>query len=395
MNHPTEPQNLILRFPKVVLLLVALLLGTVGCREQTRTENKLAKDINAVQDLDSKLTLSDVTLEQADERGQLLWRVKSKQATYSKDQKIVHLQAPKGGLFQDGKEVYQIEAKTGLVNQDGNQIFLKGDIVATDPRNGVVLRGNELDWKPKEDILIVRNNLTGEHKQITASAKEARVFSRAKRMELYGQVVANMKDPVMQLRTDELIWLLAQEKAIANHPTQIDKFQGKQVTDRAFADQADVDLKLKIINLTKNAQLLPSDPPLQIDSQLMSWNLPAKMVVSPGRVTVLHRVEKVTMTGDRGRGDLQQSIFYLTGNVLGVGQKRTSQVNSDQLTWYFKKQTFDAVGNVVYRQLNPLFNLIGPKASGQLKDQTVVVQGNGSGGQVVTEIVPEEQKKLQ
>ena len=46
--------------------------------------------------------------------------------------------------------------------------------------------GNELEWLPKEDVLVVRNNLTGENKQVTASAKEARVFSRAKRMELFG-----------------------------------------------------------------------------------------------------------------------------------------------------------------------------------------------------------------
>lgn len=380
---------------KGVLLLALLMLGAAGCGLQNRTENKLAQDINKAQDSDSKLTLSDVTLEQANQKGQLFWRVKSKQATYSKDQKIVNLQYPKGGLFQDGKEVYQIEALTGRVNQDGNQIFLKGQIVATDPRNGVVLRGNELEWRPKDDILIVRDNLTGEHKQMSASAKEARVFSRAQRMELYGQVVANLKEPVVQVRTEELIWLLQPEKVIANRPAQIDKFKDQQVTERAFADQADVDLKLKIVNLTKNAQLMPSDPPLQIDSQLMSWNLPAKMVVSPGRVTVFHQVEKVTMTGERGRGDLQQSIFYLTGNVLGVGQKRISQVNADDLTWYFKTQTFDAVGNVVYHQLNPAFNLTGPKASGQLKDETVIVNGDGSSGRVVTEIVPEEKKASQ
>ena len=47
---------------------------------------------------------------------------------------------------------------------------------------------------------------------------------------------------------------------------------------------------------------------------------------------------------------------------------------------------------MVYRQLNPVFNLTGPRAAGQLKDQTVVVKGDGGGGQVVTEIVPDEQK---
>lgn len=377
------------KFPRTLpLALLTLLLGIVACgTEEATQKNKLAEDITAAEKLNSTLTLSDVTLEQANEKGERLWTVKSQQATYSKDQKVVNVKNPTGKLFQDGKEVYQIEAQTGEVRQDSNQIILKGKIVATDPRNGIVLRGNELEWRPKEDLLIVRNNLTGEHKQAIASAKEARVFSRAKRMELFGSVVANIKDPVLQLRTEHLIWLLDRQKMIGDRPVQIDRYKNKIITDRAYADQADVDLKLKIANLTKNAQLLPSDPPLQISSNIMSWNFPAELVVSPGPVTVIQLKEKVTMRGDQGRGDLERDVFYLTGNVVGIGEKRNAQLNTDNFIWYLKTQTFDAIGNVVYRQLDPEFNLTGPKAAGQLKNETVVVQGDASGGQVVTEII--------
>jgi len=373
----------------VQLALVTLLLGIVACSNQKddSQSNKLAEDINTAQKSNSSLTLSDVTMEQANEKGEKLWTVQSQQATYSKDKKIVNVKKPKGKLFQDGKEVYQIESETGEVHQDGNQVILKGKIVATDPINGIVLRGNELEWLPKQDLLIVRNNLTGDHKQVIASAKEARVFSRAKRMELFGQVIANVKDPVLQLRTEHLIWFLDQQKMIANRPVQIDRYQDKVITDRAFADEADVNLKLKIANLTKNARLMPTNPPLQISSSMMSWNFPAELVVSPGPVTVIQLKEKVTMTGNQGRGDLEKDIFYLTGNVVGIGDKRNSQLNTDNLIWYFKTQTFDAVGNVVYRQIDPEFTSTGPKAAGQLKDETVMVKGDANGGQVVTEII--------
>jgi LPS export ABC transporter protein LptC len=373
----------------VQLALATLLLGMVACSNQKddSQSNKLAEDINTAQKSNSSLTLSDVTMEQANEKGEKLWTVQSQQATYSKDQKIVNVKKPKGKLFQDGKEVYQIQSETGEVHQDGNQVILKGKIVATDPINGIVLRGHELEWLPKQDLLIVRNNLTGDHKQVIASAKEARVFSRAKRMELFGQVVANVKDPVLQLRTEHLVWFLDQQKMIANLPVQIDRYQDKVITDRAFADEADVNLKLKIANLTKNARLMPTNPPLQISSSMMSWNFPAELVVSPGPVTVIQLKEKVTMTGNQGRGDLEKDIFYLTGNVVGIGDKRNSQLNTDNLIWYFKTQTFDAVGNVVYRQIDPEFTSTGPKAAGQLKDETVMVKGDANGGQVVTEII--------
>ncbi|MGL5063076.1 MAG: LPS export ABC transporter periplasmic protein LptC [Microcoleus sp.] len=382
--------------PKVVLLILAIpLLGIGGCAAtETPQKNKLAEDIKAAQTSNSTLTLNKVTLEQANEKGETFWKVNSQNAVYSKDQKTVNVQKPTGKLFQDGKEIYDVQAESGEVFQEGNQVFLKGNIVAKDLKHGVVLRGNELEWRPKEDVLVVRNNLTGDHKQVTASAKEARVFTRAKRMELFGSVVANLKDPIVQVRTEHLTWLLEQQKVSSDKPTEVDRYKDKTVTDRGFADKVDVDLKTKIATLTQNAQLMPLDPPLQIDSSLMSWNFPAQSVVSPGPVKVFHRVEKVTMSGDAGKGDLEKKVFHLTGNVVGIGQKRQAQLNTDRVTWYLTNQTFDAEGNVVYRQLNPVFNLTGPRAAGQLKDETVIVKGDGSGGQVVTEIVPSEHKEI-
>jgi LPS export ABC transporter protein LptC len=392
INFKSKIPNL--KAPKAVLqILAALILGLGGCAvTEVPQKNKLAEDLKTAEKSNSTLTLNKVTLEQANEKGEMFWKVNSKNAVVSKDQKVVNVQKPVGKLFQDGKEIYDIQAESGDVFQEGNQVFLKGKIVATDLKNGVVLRGNELEWRPKEDILVVRNNLTGDNKQVTASAKEARVFTRARRMELFGSVVADIKDPVLQLRTEHLVWFLDQQKVNSDRPTQIDRYKDKIVTDRGFADQIDVDLKTKIATLTKNAQLMPTDPPLQIESSLMSWNFPAQSVVSPGPVKIFHRVEKVTMTGDTGRGDLDQKVFYLTGNVVGIGEKRQAQLNTDRVTWYLTNQTFDAEGNVVYRQLDPVFNLTGPKASGQLKDQTVIVKGDGGGGQVVTEFVPDEQK---
>ncbi|MEG4146400.1 LPS export ABC transporter periplasmic protein LptC [Microcoleus sp. Pol12B5] len=393
MINLTSP-NPNLKSPKLRLLfLVALILGINACAVPQETQkNKLAEDLQTAQESNSTLTLNKVTLEQANEKGETFWKVNSQNAVYSKDKKIVNVQKPVGKLFQDGKEIYDIQGETGQVFQEGNQVFLKGNIVATDLKNGVVLRGNELEWRPKEDVLVVRNNLTGENKQVTASAKEARVFSRAKRMELFGSVVAKVKDPVLQLRTEHLVWFVEQQKVNSDQPTQIDRYKDKIVTDSGFADQVDVDLKTKIATLTKNAQLMPSDPPLQIESSLMSWNFPAQSVVSPGPVKVFHRVEKVTMTGDTGRGDLEKKIFYLNGNVVGIGEKRQAQLNTDRVTWYLTNQTFDAEGNVVYKQLNPVFNLTGPRAAGELKNQTVIVKGDGGGGQVVTEFVPDEYK---
>ena len=367
------------------LSLVLLLLGIGACGgPKNRTAEKLAQDSTAVQNFDNNLTFNDVTLEQVNEQGKLLWKVKAKQARYSKDQKIASVQNPEGELFQDGKLVYRIKAQTGEVQKDGQAIFLKGQIVATDVQSGAVLQGNELEWRPKDDLLLVRNNLTGTHPQLQASAREAKAFSRSRRIEFFGQVTATSKDPDFGFKTEHLIWQIAQQLIIADQPVQIDRYTNAVVTDQATANQAEVNLKAKVATLKQDAQLSLADPPLQIGSNSMVWNLNAQTVVADQPVNVLHREQQVALSGNQGRAELEPRIVYLTGNVQGNGQRNQSQLAADQLTWNIPTQQIEATGNVVYSQANPPFNLKGPKASGTLQDQNIVV----SGGRVVTEIIP-------
>jgi LPS export ABC transporter protein LptC len=144
-----------------------------ACNSQNQTEKKLKKD-TAATEIEGSLIFNNVTLDQADEKGRPLWKVKAKQATYSKDKKTAQIEKPTGDLFQDGKVVLQVSANSGEVQirQTGNKIFLKGQIKATDIRNGAIFRGDELEWSPKEDLLVVRNNLKGEHPQLQATAKK-------------------------------------------------------------------------------------------------------------------------------------------------------------------------------------------------------------------------------
>ncbi len=368
------------------LLLVVLLVGTNACggQKNKRTADKLAQDSSAVQSFENNLTFNDVTLEQVNEQGKLLWKVKAKQARYSQDQKVATVQAPEGELFQDGKLVYKIKARSGEVRKDGQTILLKDQIVATDVQSGAILQGNELEWRPKEDILWVRNNLTGTHPQLQASAQEAKAYSRSRRIEFFGQVVAKSKDPALGFKTEHLVWQMAQQLVTADKPVQIDRYTGEVVTDQALGNQAEVNLKTKVATLKQDAQLSLADPPLQIASNSMVWDLNAQTVASDQPVQVVHREQQVTLTGNQGRVELQPRIFYLTGNVQGQGQRKQSQLTADQLTWYIPTQQIDATGNVVYSQVDPPFNLKGPRASGTLQDQNIVV----SGGRVVTEIIP-------
>ncbi|WP_066382357.1 MULTISPECIES: LPS export ABC transporter periplasmic protein LptC [unclassified Anabaena] len=347
-----------------------------------------AQPNNSESPQDSNLTFFDVILEQADEVGRPVWRVKAKQAQYTKEKQIGEAQSPYGELYQDGKVIYQVTAETADIEQDGKQLFLKGKIVATDPINGIVLRGNELEWRPQEDLLIVRNQINGTHKQLNAVAQEAKVKTREQRMEFFGGVVANSADPQMQMRTEHLIWQIPAEKLIANRPLQIDRYKNNQISDRGRGNAAEVNLKTKIATIKQNAQLDLLDPPVQIASNSMTWNINGEKVTTNSPVRVLHRTENITVTANRGEMQIPQKTVYLTGKVNAVGQRRQT-LNAQKMTWYLDKKLLEAQGNVAYRQVDPPLNFQGETAIGNLQTENIVVKGGGSRNRVVTEIIPE------
>jgi LPS export ABC transporter protein LptC len=373
-----------------LLISVGLILTLVACGQSEVSTDNLTDNSTPTpeEENETKLTLNDVTLEQTSREGKLLWRVKSKQAKYDEERQVVLVENPEGELFQDGKSIYTIKASKGEVYQDKNKIVLQGDIVADDLENKVLLRGRELEWLPEEKTLILRYNFTGEHEDVKGSAESAKIFTEDRRMELYGKVVMRVTEPVLNLRTEKLVWLMNEGQFLSDRPIEIDRIEDKQITSRAFADGSGFDLNSKIAILRQNAQVIFSDPPLQISSQEISWNLQEDTIKSETEVTVLEKEEKIILKGNRGEGDLKKKTFELEGNVLGIGEKNGAQLNSDRLIWYFETESFDAEGNVVYRQLDPPFNVVGAKATGQLEGENVVVTGGRNN--VVTEIFTEE-----
>lgn len=357
-----------------------------ACKSASRTENKIKQD-TAVTDIEGSLVFKNITLDQADEKGRPLWKVKAKQATYSKDKKIARIEEPSGDLYQDGKVVLQVSAQGGEVRQDGKLVLLKGQITATDTRNGAVFKGDELEWYPKNDLLIVRNNLKGSHPQLQATAKEGRYFTRKQQVELLGQVAAIAKNPDLQMKTEHLVWQIKEQNANGEKRIWIEQYKNKVVTDRVEADKSQVDLKAKIVTLQQNIQMTSVDPPLLMSSNSAIWNVNAETVVSELPVRIVQQKENIVLTGNQGQVDLKQNVAYLTGGVQAIGSKNQAKVYANQLRWDIPTQNVQATGNVIYQQVNPPFSTTGPTAVGRLQDQSIVVTG-GAGNRVVTKIIP-------
>ena len=358
-----------------------------ACKTESRTAKKIQQDTAATA-IEGSLVFNNVTLDQADEQGRPIWRVQAKKATYIKDKKIARIEKPSGDLFQDGQLVLQVSAESGEIHEDGKQVLLKGKIIATDTRNGAVFTGDELEWLPKQDLLIVRNNLKGRHPdQIEASAKEGKYFTRKQEVELQGSVTAISKDPNLQMKTNHLTWQIKEKKLIGNQRSQMEQYKDKTVTDRVEADKSEFNLKTKIAILKQNIQLTSIDPPVLIASNSAIWNLKTETVLSDQPVRIIDQKEKIVLTGNQGLVDLKTKVANLSGGVQGVGSRNQAELYANDFRWDIPTQNIQASGNVIYKQVNPPFNVTGATAVGKLQDQSVLVS-SGAGGRVVTEIIP-------
>lgn len=344
----------------------------------------------AAGDPEPGLTLRDVTLEQPDEQGQLLWRVKGKEVTYSSDQQVAFITRPDGDLFQDGEVIYEVVADTGEVRENGSVILLRGNIVATGVKNGSVLRGNEMEWRPQDDVLIMRDQITGTHPQLRAVADEARVFNRENRMELEGNVVANtvvddpLADPWLKLQAQELTWFWEEERIDSAQPLRVEQFKQNAITDVVVGQRGMVDLATQLVTLRGQVVMQMLDIPLNMASEALDWQVAEEQVTVDQPLTLVHPENKIRVTARQGRMDLAAQQIFLSQEVVAVGEANQARMTSDRLNWNVDTQTLVAEGGVNYRQVNPNVNLNGARAVGRLDDQTVVVDG----GRVVTEIVP-------
>ena len=368
-------------------LVVFLLLISTACQQQSQSEPNLETKINSESKSENLLVLNDATLEQSDEQGKTLWKIKTKKAVYTQDNKTANLEKLTGNLFQDGKIVLMVSAKKGKIENHGEKIILEEELIATDQRNGSVIRGKEAEWLPQKDLLIVRHNITGEHPEMEISAKKARYFSREERLELIGKIRATTKNPSLKLKTEHLSWQISQQKVIGNQFLEMDRYQDKTITDHLEANKVKIDLKTKVATLQQNIELKSLKPPVQIATNSAIWNLKARTVKSNSPIQIVHNQDQVTMTGNKGQINLEEKVVRLQGGVQGINNRNKAKLYSRDLIWNISTQVIQAKGNVIYEQVNPTFNLTGSKAVGKLQDNSIVVSSN-KGDQVVTEIIP-------
>jgi LPS export ABC transporter protein LptC len=385
VEKPVVKQS-VLKKP-VSLGLVLCLIALSGCLPgRKRGAEALTQGSDDLKKFDNSLSFNNVVLEQANDDGKLLWKIKAQKASYSKDQKNAAVEKPEGELYQDGKVIFKLVADKAEVIQDGKSVQIKGQITATDLRDGTILKGNEIEWKPAEDVLFVRNKFTGVRQQMTIAGDEGKFLSRKREAEVKGKVVtAEAKDQNLKVQGTELKWFLEKQVIVADKPLTVDRAPKDKPVDHASADKGSVDMKAKIATLTQNAKLNAPAQNLNVSSNQLIWDMNKQEINAPLSLTLI--TPQINLTADKGRLDMQQKQAYLNGKVRGTSQNQAA-IAADAATWNLTTQAFTADGNINYSQPSPPANLVGTKAFGTLQDQQVTVTGGPEGdNRVVTEIV--------
>ncbi|MEG3440205.1 LPS export ABC transporter periplasmic protein LptC [Pannus brasiliensis CCIBt3594] len=379
MQNPRPGKN------ALIAPILLCLLGIGGCQPPDPPKISPA-ETPKIQD-NSRLTLNNATLEQANPTGQSLWKIQVKKATYSQDQKIAQLESVKGNIYQDGKVVLQVSADRGQVYKEGQEILLEDNIVAIDPRNQAVIRAKEVRWQPKEGLLIVRRDLKGSHRQVEAIATEGRYDTRREKLELVGNIVATAKEPRVRLTTDRLTWEIPKKLLSTDRPMTFDRYEKNEAIDRLSATGGSWELDNRRVILRDKIEYRSIDPPLQIAGQQAIWNYRERTISSDRPAELFQYEENVSITGNRVFVDLNGRIARLQDGVNGQNRSTGAKLYSQTLTWKMAEKTVEADGNVVYDQPEPKFNVTGDTAVGRLVDNNIVVSSR-SRDRVVTEIYP-------
>ena len=351
-----------------------LLFTIVAC--QQGDPNTLSSGVS-VERSQTQLMLNNAILEQSNPENNTVWKIQAQSSLYTKDKQIANLQTVTANLLQDDKVILKVSAKAGEVHDNGNLIVLKDNIIAQDTRNGVIVKSDEIEWRPTENLLAIRKNLLGIHSNLELQATEGIYYTDTQSLELQKNIVATTLDPALQLKCERLVWQIPQQILLSPLALEIIRYQQNEtITDRLVAERGKVNLKTNIATLNNDIELVSFVPNLQMATNSLSWNYQTRVINASKPIQIIDHERSIDITGNQAEVDLNQNIALLNDGVKGINRQNDAQIYAQKLIWNIDTEVIEAMGNVAYKQSNPQASVIGEKAVGKLTEQKIVVTGN-------------------
>ncbi|NJR31949.1 MAG: LPS export ABC transporter periplasmic protein LptC [Chamaesiphon sp. CSU_1_12] len=249
--------------------------------------------------------------------------------------------------------------------------------------------GQEVEWQPKADLLVIRDRVQANQPKFQANANEGKYLSRKQQLDLWGKITALASDPRLAMQTEHITWLVKEQKVIGDRSTQIQRYRENTITAKVSTNTFTTELDRKIIKLQGKVRLDSTNPLIRVDGESFDWNLDRETIVAERPLTILHPPEALTFNANSGTLDLKgSSVAVLAGNATGVSTRNQAKLRADRLIWEIASQRLTGTGNVVYQQVDPAIKFTGTRGVGKLQDRSIVVSGDGK-QRVQTEFIPQ------
>ena len=86
-------------------LILLLLFSLNSCKQQAKQPVETEPSVENPAEPEDRLVINNATLEEVDDDGKTVWKMKADQTSYNEDTKLAFLENPAGNLYQDGKIV--------------------------------------------------------------------------------------------------------------------------------------------------------------------------------------------------------------------------------------------------------------------------------------------------
>ncbi len=337
---------------------------------------------------ESSLTLQTVTLEQPDENGNLLWRLKAKSVTYSPDNQRADLKGLNGEFFQAGKTVYTVVADEGEVQQNGETLFLRGNLVATSKANELTLEGERLKWQPKQDRLMMgdfKDDPELDGSQVDGSQADSSQSNDSQsndsqsnsaesdNTDSSGTVLDNAESAIAKLD------VLTSDKPGAKKPP----VKGFNPQMEVVASVVTVANKENRVDLTGGvAAKRKEEPWMTFEAEVLTWFTKRELIETQKPIRVeqyeAKAYEKVRdrVTGATGQVDLAKNIVTLDKAVQMDLLSQPLKVQSETAVWDVTAQRVDLDKTVKMEQPERKITASANQAQLDLAEEIIYLTGN-------------------
>ncbi|TVQ19029.1 MAG: LPS export ABC transporter periplasmic protein LptC [Leptolyngbya sp. DLM2.Bin15] len=212
-----------------------------------------------------------------------------------------------------------VEADQGQLFGRDQRVELTGNVTIEGREPRMKLTGESLEWQMEEQIVssdrpvdVQRLQGQGERTRVTdqASSNEAEYRLAEQRLSMNGNVRMAMREPVMSLATESLVWEIENQLVTMNRPLNANLRNGQVLLQ---GDRGSMDLAQEIFDLRGSARATTRRNQSRLRGDRIVWDNGTQEVEAIGNVFYTQADPEMSSRAPRLVGTLEDQVFVMSG----------------------------------------------------------------------------------